>query len=365
MKKNRTVYAWFTALSLVILTSCGKQETTRPSRKNIENAVFASGHIEQSNQFTVSASVEGILLSIPVSEGDMIANGASVAIVKSDVQNNQVEDALIVYNNASKNASTNASQLKQIETKIDQAKEQLNLDEANYQRFKNLRTKNSVSQLDFEKTELQYNASKNNLSVLESNYKQTKSDLQLNARRSLTQVNTQKSMLGDYQLTSTISGRVINLFKKQGELIRRGEAVAEIGSGAFIIKLFVSEDDIKRVSIGQSVAVNMNTYTDRVFKAKISKIYPSFNSAEQSYVVEAQFDELPEKLFSGSQLQANIETGNSKNVLVIPSSYLLREGFVELENGEERKIVTGRKNIDWTEVVSGLTEQDVIVKPKN
>jgi len=287
-----------------------------------------------------------------------------VAVIESDVQNNQVADAIAVYNDAANNASANAAQLQQIQTKINQAREQLALDKVNYERYTDLRAKNSVSQLDFEKAELQYNASQNNLSVLQNNYTEAESALKLNETRSLVQVNTQKAILEDYRLTTSISGRVIDLYKKQGELIRKGEAVAEIGSGSFIIKLFVAEDDIEKVNNGQAVAVNMNTYPNQTFNAKVSKIYPSFNEVEQSYVVEARFDQFPDKIFSGSQLQANIETGSSKNALVIPSSYLLRESYVLLDNGEERKVVIGGKNSDWTEVISGITEQDVLTKPK-
>jgi macrolide-specific efflux system membrane fusion protein len=364
MKHNRITSLGSMLLVIMLLSSCNSKETTTAIRKNIEDAVFASGYIEQENQYTVSASADGILTTIPVSEGDIITSNTTIAVIKSDVQNNQVADAMAVYNDAVTNASANASILQQIQTKINQAKTQLALDKPNYERYKDLLAKNSVSRLDFEKAELQHKASQNNLLGLQDSYKATKSDLKLNEKRSLMQVNTQKTILDDYQLNSSISGTVINVFKKQGELIRRGEAVAEIGSGVFIIKLFAAEDDIKKVNLKQAVAVHLNTYPDKVFNAKISKIYPSFNTIEQSYVVEAQFDQLPEKIFSGSQLQANIETGSSKSVLVIPSSYMLRESYVLLDGGEERKVVAGRKNIDWTEVISGITEQDIIEKPK-
>lgn len=351
-------------VALSLLSSCNNKETTTPTRKNIEDAVFASGFIEQENQYIVSANADGILTTIPVSEGDIITNNTMIAVIKSDVQNNQVADAQAVYNNAVTNASENASILQQIQTKINQAKTQLSLDKINYERYNDLRMKNSVSQLDYEKAELQYKASQSNLLELQDSYKATESDLKLNEKRSLVQVNTQKAILDDYKLSSSISGTVINVFKKQGELIRRGEAVAEIASGAFIIKLFVAEDDIKKVNNNQTVSVHLNTNPNETFKAKISKIYPSFNTEEQSYVVEAQFEQVPTKIFSGSQLQANIETGSSNNVLVIPTAYLIRGNFVMLENDEEKAIKIGRKNNDWTEVISGISEEDLIVKPK-
>lgn len=364
MNNSRIAFLGCMIVALSLLSSCNSKETTTPTRKNIEDVVFASGFIEQENQYIISASVDGILTTIPVSEGAKITNNTTVAVIKSEVQNNQLADAQAVYNNAVTNASANASILQQIQTNINQAKSQLSLDKVNYERYKDLREKKSVSQLDFEKSELQYKASQSKLLELQDSYKATEADLKLSEKRSLVQVNTQKAILDDYKLSSSISGTVINVFKKQGELIRRGEAVAEIGSGAFIIKLFVAEDDIKKVNLNQAVLAHLNSSPDETFKAKISKIHPSFNATEQSYVVEAKFDQVPNKIFSGSQLQANIEIGSRKNVLVIPTEYIVRENKVILKNGEERALKIGRKNSQWTEVISGLYEEDIIVKPK-
>jgi macrolide-specific efflux system membrane fusion protein len=51
--------------------------------------------------------------------------------------------------------------------------------------------------------------------------------------------------------------------------------------------------------------------------------------AEQSYIWwKPVFDQLPEKMFSGTQLQANIETGSREEVLVIPTAYVSKGSFV-------------------------------------
>jgi macrolide-specific efflux system membrane fusion protein len=354
---------WYAATLAILLTACNRQETTVPERKNIEDAVFASGYIEQENNYTVSAKVEGILLTLPVKEGDSVSRNDLIAVVEYDVQNDQLQDAQVVYEDAVKNASPNSPQLLNLQTKIEQAEKQLAFDKENYLRYKDLLEKKSVSQLDFEKAELQYKAAQSNLVSLQKNYDEALSGLNLNVQRTAVQVNTQKTLLKDYKLLTEAGGTVINVFKKQGELLRRGEAIATIGSGAYIIKLFVSEDDITKVDIGQPIAVNLNTYPSETFWAKVTKIFPGFDETEQSYIVEAQFDQLPEKMFSGTQLQANIQTGSRKNVLVIPTAYVVRGSYVLLENGEEQKIETGSKNSTWTEVISGITENDIIVKP--
>jgi len=51
-------------------------------------------------------------------------------------------------------------------------------------------------------------------------------------------------------------------------------------------------------------------------------------------------------------------------VLVIPTSYIIRENKVILEKSEEITIKIGRKNNEWTDVISGLSEEDIIVRPK-
>lgn len=362
--RNLSRQPWFGILALsILLGACQETETTLPVRKTLEEAVFASGYMEQENSYTISAKADGILLSFSIQEGDSVRKDDLIAVIENDVQHNQLRDAMVVYEDAVNDASPESPQLQHLQTQIEQAKEQQAFDEENYARYKQLREKNSVSQLDFEKVKLQYQNAQSNLQALEKNYEDVQNSLKLSEQRSLVQVNTQRSLLQDYQLRTEESGQVIKVFKKQGELVRRGEAIAVISSGAYLIKLFVAEDDITKIDLGQSAAIHINTYPNSAFPAKITKIYPGFDEVEQSYIVEAQFQQFPEKMFSGTQLQANIETGQRENVLVIPTNYVSKGNYVQLESGEEKQIETGSKDDLITEVVSGLTEQDVLVKP--
>lgn len=346
----------------VLLMSCKRTEKTNPIRKNIDGAVFGSGYIEQDNEYVVSALTNGLIDSISVKEGDRVRANDLIAILKSDVQNSQLHDAQTIYRDAERNVSLNSPQLLQLQAQIIQAKEQLNLDKINYTRYKELRNKNSVSQLDFDKAELQYITSQENLKVFEKRYSETKDALQLSADRSRIQVNTQLAVLKDYRIQADMAGQVINLYKKRGELVRSGEAIAKIGSGSYRIKLYVSEDDITKVELNQRVDVHLNTYPDKVFIASVSKILPGFNDSEQSYEVEATFDQLPPKMFAGTQLQANIEIEKRKNVLVIPASYLLKGKYVTMADGSQKKVSIGSRNSEWVEIVSGITDNDVIIK---
>lgn len=365
MKRFWLIITAFPAASILALSACQHNETTIPVRKNIEDAVFASGYTEQENMYTVYSTADGIIRVLRVKEADQVKKNDLIAVVDHDVQNNQLKDAQVVYTNAVNNSSPDSPQLQQIQTQIKQAEQQVEFDKENYLRYKELWDKKSVSKLDFEKTDLQYQASQSNLQALQKQYQDAQNALKLSEDRSRVQVSTQRALLNDYDLSAGVSGQVINVLKKQGELVRRGEAIARIGSGDYIIRLFVSEEDVTKVNAGQPVGISINTYPDLTFQATVTKILPGFDPAEQSYIVEAQFDQMPEKMFSGTQLQANIKIGDKKDALVIPTAYVMKGGFVMLQNSEIIQIKTGSLNSQWTEVISGLSDKDVIVKPKN
>lgn len=358
------VFLYF-SISCFVLVSCSKSETTSPVRKNLSEAVFGNGYLEQEEEYILASTGNGVITELPISEGDSVETGSFIAAIRSDFQTAQLRDANSIYRDAKKNAEVNSPQLVQLRAQKMQTENQLKLDKTNYLRYQELRKKNVVSQLDFEKAELQYQNTLENLRILEKRCLQLEDELQLAATRSRIQVQTQEALLEDYRITAGNGGQVIRVFKKRGELVRPGDPIAKIGSGPYRIRLFVAEDDITKIRPGQKLQVHLNTYPETDFAATVIKILPGFDENEQSYVLFATFDKLPEYLFSGTQLQANIETGTRKRVLVIPSGYVSKGKYVTLENGSQKLIKTGSKNAEWTEIVSGISEKDVIMKQKN
>ncbi|CAG5015955.1 hypothetical protein DYBT9275_05449 [Dyadobacter sp. CECT 9275] len=355
----------FTAILLMCLCACSGQEETHPVRKTLQQAVFASGHLEQEDEYVIAATAEGTILEMNMREGDNLTAGQILVRIKSDVANNQLQEAKIVYNDARQNAAPSAPQLSELRAQLGVARAQLDQDQLNYERYAALRSKNSASQLEYEKAALQYKTSKGNLLALEKNYGQVQDALRLNAEKSLQQVKTQQAVLSDYVIGTDKPGVVLDVLKKKGELVRKGEVIARIGSGSYIIKLFVAEDDIAGVHVGQKAVVQMNNFPDTTFTAVITRILPAFDQTAQSYSVEAGFVSTPPLLLSGTQLQANIIQEAARPVLVIPSSALVRGQFVQLRDGTERAVRTGQKAGSWVEVKAGLTEKDIILLPKD
>jgi macrolide-specific efflux system membrane fusion protein len=348
-------------LLVLTLVGCNKNDAISPVKKDIREVVFASGIMEMENEYIISAKVDGILTHFNAREGDRVVSAQTIAELDSDVPTGQLNELQIQLEDSKKNAMPTSPQLQNLQNQIAQAEDQYAFDKQQYAIYKELWSKKSVSQLDFEKKKLQYEISKKSLQALNENYQDLWNSLQLNVQRYQAQLTTQQAVLKDYSIKTEDEGIILNVFKKQGELVRRGEEILKMGNGDYIIKLFVSEEDITKVRLNQKVLVSINTYLGKTYEAKVSKIHPGFNETEQSYIIEAKFIELPEQLFSGTQLQANIETTTREDVLLIPNDYVLNN-TVKLKNGKDKSIETGFSNSDWTEVKSGITENDQIIR---
>ncbi|MCO6176427.1 efflux RND transporter periplasmic adaptor subunit [Flavobacterium sp. NRK F10] len=355
-------YKYMILLSVVLLIACNRDKKVSPVRKSIQEAVFASGALSQENEFYLAAGYDGVLKNVNYKEGESIQGNAVFATIEHNVQRNQLEEAQLNYKDAQFNSSAQSLQLKQLNAQIEQAKAQEALDYKNYLRYKELREQNSVSALDFEKAELQYKTSSEQLQLLQSQYLDMEKTLRLAKEKSLSQLNSQKKIYDDYFVKSDKPGIVLNVYKKEGELVKRGEIIAKIGSGSYLAKLFIAEDDIVKIRNGQRAAIQLNTYPDELFEGHITKIWPAFDETEQSYVVEARFEQMPKEIFSGTQLQANIELEVHQNVMVIPIKALIKGKYVKLENGEEIEVQTGYKNEEWIEIKSGLKDNDVLIE---
>lgn len=349
-------------IGIVLISSCNSDPVIQPEEKEIVDAVFATGHIISENEYMVTANTEGYLIHSFAKEGDIVKPGMPLYQLSNDVQAEQLSNAEINYQDALQQLKPSAPEMLKFQIQIDQHKAQLELDQANYDRFLKLKSSGAVSVQEFEKAKLQLENSHRNIAIAEQSKKDYEDKMKLNLKNAETQLIVQKEGNDDYYLTSSIDGLVLQVFKNQGELVRRGEAIAKIGGGEALVKLFIAEEDINMVKLEQTVYLNLNTEKDKFFRAAISKIYPSFDVTEQSFIAEAKLLE-EARLFDNTQLQANIIINEKSDALVIPTSYLLNGDKVMKSNKEIVEVKTGIKNSSWTEILEGIDVDAVLVKP--
>ena len=354
----------FIPLILLLSVGCGrKKESTTAQNKTIIDAVFANGLVEFSNEYWVTSNTEGFILTSYVKEGDQVTTDQNLFQLSGEVQNLQSYNARVNYQDAVSNASDDSPQIAQQESKLQQAQEALILDQKNYERHARLISSKAVAQIDFDNAKLQYENSKSNVEIQKKLLADLKSQLNLKVKNTKNQLDIQNEYTSDYSIKSGMAGLVLEISKNTGELAKKGELLAKIGSGNLITKLYIAEEDINKIALNQKAILSLNTDKTRTYEAVVSKIYPTFNDVEQSFVIEVSFINKHPNLLSGTQVQANIIFETRENALIIPTGYLTDNNSVLLENGDEQQVEVGVRNSEWVEIKSGLDNNTVITMP--
>jgi multidrug efflux pump subunit AcrA (membrane-fusion protein) len=357
-------------LSILVLCfdSCiRKREMTSPVMAPITEAVFASGHIEPKDQFVLTAMNDGYLNKVMVEENDEVRPGQLLFV--QDFTNPLIQETAAKQNLAiaKENYEEHSSVINQLKEQIVICREKLGIDSIQYIRIGKLYKTNSVSRSELENAGLAYTNSLNMLKSLEDELQSTRLNLKQTLINSQSQYEVTRTNRNYYNLVSPGHYRVYEIYKKQGELLRKAESVALLGHpDSMLVVMNIDESGIARIRTGLTVLVELNTQKKNIYIAHVSKIYPYFDDPSQSYKVEATFDKSEQNMIAGTLLQANIIVQKKDSVLLIPRAYMSLDKKVLVKHGNTIKPVTieaGIISTDWVEVLNGLGKKDIIIKP--
>ena len=166
-------------------------------------------------------------------------------------------------------------------------------------------------------------------------------------------------------LKVNLDGKVYFIYPKRGEIISPQTALAVIGdANAFYLELEIDEYDIVKVKVGQEMLITMDSYKNEVFEARVTKIDPLMNERTKTFLVEAEFTKKPPVLYPNLTVEANIIIQTKEKAITIPRNYLINDSFVLVNKTERKPVKTGIKDYQRIEIVEGLSDKDVIYKPK-
>ncbi len=364
MKRNLNMM--FLVAVVLGLSACGKKtQETQVGRRDITEYVFATGILEPENQYNLTAQNDGYLIALGIEEGDLVQAGQVLAVIDNPQNKISSGSAQQLLNIARENAAVDAPVLRQVEANIAAAQDKVKQDELQAERYRKLLAANSVSKLEYENTQLALSNSRANLEALQQQLASLKrqADQQVVVQRSQSDVN--QVLAGNNTVKAILAGKVYRRFKQLGDFVRRGEVIAVIGTPDTLhARLSVDEGNIEKIRLGQPAQVRLNVDNARTIGAKVSEIRPAFDEQTQSFFVEVSFvDSLFFKI-SGTQLEANIETGNRKQVLVVPRNYLSYGDKVRVKraDGEVQQVVkTGFVSSEWVEILEGLEAGETII----
>lgn len=354
-------------LLLLVLGCQNKTETTSPTYEPLTEAVYASGNVYPRQEYRVFANADGFLKEQLVQEGDLVTQNQLLFVLESDAQNARSEAAANVYRQSEANLSADSPVLQELEAQIGAARVKLRNDSVTYERYRALRAQNIGTQLDHDRAKLAYETAQEDLRARQNALKRVRNQLYVDLQntRSVYKVNTKEG--DNYRVRSFGAAKVYEIFKKPGEMIRRTEPIALLGSSKELyVQMAIDESDFSKVNVGQEVLIKTDVYGDKVFKARISKIYPKLNKVDQSFRVDAEFVGDAPEAFYGLTVEANIIVSQNPKALTLPKTYVLGNDSVWIEEKGEKKKIRFRKgaeNFEKVEIKAGLTDKSLVLKP--
>lgn len=353
---------FFLVLITTFLYSCNKEEHITPIRKSMTESIYSSIVVQPDSLYQVYAVISGILEKNFIEEGDLVLKNQPLFQVINTAPELNTKNAKLALDLANDNYSGGITVLKSIKEEINAAQLKLKNDSINYYRQKNLWDQKIGSKIDFDSRKLNYDLARNNVLTLKSKLNRTKNELFITVKQAKNNYTTALVNTKDYTIKSSIAGKVYSINKNLGELVKTAEPIATLGSAnQFIVEMLVDEVDIVKVIMSQQVLITLDAYKGQVFEAKVTKILPKKDERNQTFTVEAIFDNPPKVLFPGLSGEGNIVIGKRKNVLTIPLDYLLEDDKVRTDGGLV-SVKTGLRNMDFVEIVSGISEKTIIYK---
>ena len=361
-----TIKATVLLFLVVFFTACKQgNDGTSPTYNDLTEAVYASGSVLPRSEYVVTADAQGVIEQRLVNEGDSISKGQLLFVLENASAEARQQAAASVLRQSQANLEGDSPVLAELEAQVRNARTRVDNDSVNYTRFRDLYTQNATSRAEVERAELNYTVSRNNLRAQLNTLQRTRNQLKVEIANNRSQLVAAQETGQNTRVKSFVNGKVYEVYKDPGEVVRPGEQLALVGSGQHLYaQLSVDENDFGKIRAGQEVMIKADVYPDKVFKAQVTKIYPKLNRADQSFRVDAEFVGDQPASYYGLTLEANIIISQNKKVLTIPKSYVVGNDSVWVEqNGDKKKIrfTKGAENFDLVEVKSGLTPQTKLI----
>lgn len=351
-------------LLLLTLPACKeKAASIKPIVSSITESVYASGVVKPDGQYKVYANTGGVVKSILVNEGDIVKKGQIIATLSNDalIANSRTSGITANFNDV----KNNQSKITEAEHNVEIAKLKMENDAMLLVRQRNLWQQDIGTKVELDNRILSAKNSKAGYENALLQLQNLKKQLQYNASQSASNQQAASALAADLSVRSKVNGKVFTLIKKQGEMITAQTPLAVIGDDAsFFIELQIDENDITRIQPNLRVFITMDSYKDKVFEAKITRLIPYMNEQTRTFTVEAHFAKPPPALYPNLTAEASILISKKDNALLIPTDYLMNDNFVQLKNGKRKKVVTGVKDYRQIEIISGLAPNDEILKPQ-
>lgn len=261
------------ALVVIVLLIVGKKagwfgksgnyrevEVTEVQRQDVIEKVSATGKIQPEIEVKLSSEVSGEIIELPVVEGQQVQKGDLLVRVNPEIYLSNLERS--------------RAGLQNVRSGLSQAEASLREAESNYERNRTLFEKGIISKAEWDRIVSSYEVAKASRQAAFYNVRSAEASVN-EARESLGRTNIYAPMSGTISsLDAELGERVVGTQQMAGTEIMR---VADLSD--MEVEVDVNENDIVKVSIGDSTLVEVDAYLKQEFKGLVTEISNSANAA--------------------------------------------------------------------------------------
>ena len=394
-KKRRRLIIWGSVgLVFVLLVAAGviaakssgtKIDPTKLAtvdKGDLAKSVVATGKVTPITKVEVKSKASGIVKNLLVDYGDRVKKGQLLAQLDKVEIEAQVAQSKAALEAAQANLSSAQADFER--AKVDAEGPDVPPLKRAYDRAIGMAKDGVVSASALDDAEKNYtmavnkqNVSKAQVTVLKAKIAQAQAQV-VEDQANLKQLEEQLSYT---DITSPIDGIVLSRDVQMGDAV---SSILVLGSTATLVMTLgdtsevyvkgkVDESDIGRVYLGQRARIKVESFKDKTFEGKVTKISPMGVEKDNvtTFEVRVSIQNPGGELKAEMTANAEIILDEHKNVLQIPEGAILydkdKKASVEIPNpkakdGKEKVAVNiGISNGAKTEVLSGLKEGDKVV----
>lgn len=365
-------------LASALVTACGGKKPEAPkarsvrlvpaAKQSLPRTVVAVGTLAAEDRAELSFKVPGRLARLNVDIGSRVGAGAVVAelekadfLIRLDGARASLLQArarlgLPADGTADEVEAEATAVVRQNRARMEQAEAELARSKSLFDQGVLSRSAYDVAEANYKVADSQYRDSLEEVNNRRAILLQRRSDLSL-----------AEQQLRDTSLAAPFAGGIQSRRANAGEYLAAGTPVVTLVRISPIrLRLEIPEREARLVRLGQAVRVRSEGEAS-VWTGKVARISPALEEASRSLVVEAEIPNLDGALRPGAFVKAEIDSDAGGPALVVPASAVVVfagiEKVVGVKDGKalEHPVVTGRRAGDVVEIVSGLTDGDLVV----
>ncbi len=192
--------------------------------------------------------------------------------------------------------------------------------------------------------------------------------------------------LANYYIRAPFNGVIAQVNAKKGDSVSSASILATLITRQKLAEISLNEVDVAQIKIGQKATLTFDAVPDLTISGQVVEVdaVGTVSQGVVTYTVKIGFDTQDDRVKTGMSVSAAIVTKVKPDILLVPNSAVKSEGdmsYVEiLEEGDRdaaltanmngailknpprrQAVKTGLSNDEFTEIISGLNEGDVVV----